>query len=679
MSDKPESPAANRSSGDKPAEPVTPDRLFTPAVTEPTDESLVPALERLIAMGASMRPGPLSDALSPVMGRSFLKGILYLLHRIILALNHLFLYTVSLRGWRWRIEAYRSRKSFSQVVYEHSLVCRVRQVLLIHRGTGLLLQQAESDYNVVRDGDMVSSMLTAIQDFVHDSFHGVKEHRLETIRVGGLTVWIEQGPQAILASVIHGRPYEELRTTFRAVLSRVHARLAAELDAFSGDTAPFAPARPLLEACLRSQTLNVRERILPVTWAVIIGLLAWSGSWGIDRYRQYRRWDDYLVRLSAEPGLVVIRAGRNRGRFHVSGLRDPLSADPAELAAKCGFAAEQVVGRWGRYQALCPELNLLRAKRILNPPPTVVIESHGGILEAKGTAPASWIHEAEILARSVPGATAFRTDHLIDSDHRENVRWQTYLKRLTTEPGLVVIESGKRGGHFYVVGLRDPNAVDPVSLLTPAGFETSRVTSSWQAYEALHPDLVLARAKNVLEPPDGVTLRLEDDTLVATGAAPHHWLSSASILARALQGVSRLRTEGLVDTDLTEFQAIQRRVEGRVFRFLVGAPDRWPGQQRELAGLVGDLQSLYHAAIRLDCSFAVEIRGHTEATGDEASDRKSSSVFARRFYDILKEQNVDMRSFTLVPMGSAEPDVPGVRDDHAKNCRVSFKIVLHEE
>ncbi len=663
----------------KTGELVTPDRLFSPTVPELADEALVPALERLIAMGASTRPGPLSDALSPVMGRSFLKGFLYLLHRLVLVLNHLFLHTVSLRGWRWRIEAYRSRKSFSQVIYEHSLVCRVRQVLLIHRGSGLLLQQAESDYNVVRDGDMVSSMLTAIQDFVHDSFHGGKHHRLDTVHVGGLTVWIEQGPQAILASVIDGRPYEELRATFRAVLSRIHTRLGAELEAFDGQTAPFAAAHPLLEACLRSQTLNVRERILPITWAVIVALLALLGSWGIDRYRQHRRWNDYLLRLSAEPGLVVIESGRSGGRFHVSGLRDPLSVDPAEIARDCGFAGDRVVNRWEQYQALCPELNLMRARQILNPPPTVVLEMHGGVIEAKGTAPAAWIQEATVLARSVPGATRLQADHLTNSDHRENTRWQAYLRRLSSEPGLMVIESGKRGGQFYVIGLRDPHATPPSSLLAEAGFDSNRVTSSWQPYEALHPELVLARAKDVLAPPEGVRLRLEGDTLVATGAAPHGWLSSASILARALQGISSFHTEDLVDIDLVEFEAVQRRVEGRVFRFLVGAPDLWPGQQRDLAELVSDLRLLQRTAIKLNRGFSVEIRGHTESTGDEGADRRNSAVFARRFYDILKEQSVDLRYFTPVPMGSAEPDIQGYRrGERIRNCCVTFKITLHE-
>ena len=44
-----------------------------------------------------------------------------------------------------------------------------------------------------------------------------------------------------------------------------------------------------------------------------------------------RLWNDYISRLGAEPGIVITENGRRDGTFFVSGLRDPLSADPATL------------------------------------------------------------------------------------------------------------------------------------------------------------------------------------------------------------------------------------------------------------------------------------------------------------------------------------------------------------
>ena len=74
----------------------------------------------------------------------------------------------------------------------------MEQVFLIHKETGLLLCQVSAPNAAMQDADMVSGMLTAIQDFVGDSFTTQKGEELETLQVGELSVWIEQGPQAIL-------------------------------------------------------------------------------------------------------------------------------------------------------------------------------------------------------------------------------------------------------------------------------------------------------------------------------------------------------------------------------------------------------------------------------------------------------------------------------------------------
>ncbi|WP_245521448.1 hypothetical protein, partial [Mesorhizobium sp. M3A.F.Ca.ET.175.01.1.1] len=45
-------------------------------------------------------------------------------------------------------------------------------------------------------------------------------------------------------------------------------------------------------------------------------------------------------------------------------------------------------------------------------------------------------------------------------------RWQAYVSRLQTQPGIIVAEQNVRDGQFYIAGLRDPLAADPQSLLS---------------------------------------------------------------------------------------------------------------------------------------------------------------------------------------------------------------------
>src|SRR5262249_32707271 len=48
---------------------------------------------------------------------------------------------------------------------------------------------------------------------------------------------------------------------------------------------------------------------------------------------------------------------------------------------------------------------------------------------------------------------------------RDSRRWAAYVDRLRTEPGIVVVSTGKREGKHFITGLRDPLATDPLALL----------------------------------------------------------------------------------------------------------------------------------------------------------------------------------------------------------------------
>ena len=47
------------------------------------------------------------------------------------------------------------------------------------------------------------------------------------------------------------------------------------------------------------------------------------------------------------------------------------------------------------------------------------------------------------------------------SAFRARSRWNAYVAALRSEPGIVVVSSGREGGQFVVSGLRDPLAQDP--------------------------------------------------------------------------------------------------------------------------------------------------------------------------------------------------------------------------
>jgi outer membrane protein OmpA-like peptidoglycan-associated protein len=141
-------------------------------------------------------------------------------------------------------------------------------------------------------------------------------------------------------------------------------------------------------------------------------MLVWLTLTLLERWR----WEAYLVRLKAEPGIVVVSTDKAGGKHIVRGLRDPLAADPVALLQQTPIPPHQVIGQWEPYQSLAPTFILARAHAFLAPPEGVTLHFADGILSAVGVAPAQWISEARKLARAIAGVTKLNEEGLLDAD-----------------------------------------------------------------------------------------------------------------------------------------------------------------------------------------------------------------------------------------------------------------------
>src|SRR5581483_1713487 len=175
-----------------------------------------------------------------------------------------------------------------------SLLYRVEQVFLIHRKTGLLLLHRESSTAVVKDADLVSAMLTAIQDFVRDSFGTGESAELETLQVGEVSLWIQHGPQAIVAGAVRGAAPKELQSVFQEALERICLKHAVDLERFKGDAAPFQDCREELDRCLLGRAEGTRTHQSRLIWAVPGALLLALVAWLFFSIRDQRRWGEYV-------------------------------------------------------------------------------------------------------------------------------------------------------------------------------------------------------------------------------------------------------------------------------------------------------------------------------------------------------------------------------------------------
>jgi OOP family OmpA-OmpF porin len=405
--------------------------------------ALAPGVERALTASVRQNPAPLADALFPVMGPAIRKAVAAALATMVDSLNRTLELSVSWRSVAWRYEALRTGKPFAEVALLHTLRYRVEQIFLIETASGLLLQHLHPRQDEVKDADMVSGMLTAIRDFVHDSFRLGKSENLEALKVGELSVWIEQGPRAVIAAVIRGEAPLEFRERLQSAIETIHLEFAEALEDFKGDTAAFEAARPILEHCFhteyRTGDAGPGKRAWFLAGAVVTGLAIWLGF----SLRTRARWNDYLDRLRAEPGIVVVSSGRDWGRFVVTGLRDPLARDPMEILRETPIAPQDVDATWKSFYASDQALALARARQVLRPPPDVTLTLDGsGVLSVGGAVRPAWLADAGRMAPLIPGVTRLDASQLLNGTAAIASRLQSLTPLF--EKGQAVLTPGQQ-------------------------------------------------------------------------------------------------------------------------------------------------------------------------------------------------------------------------------------------
>jgi OOP family OmpA-OmpF porin len=366
--------------------------------------ALAPTVETALRESIRRNPREIATAIFPVLGPAIRKAISETMASLVRSINHAVEHSLTARGVRWRIEAWRSGVPYADVVIRHALVYRVEQVYLIHAESGLLLAHVAARNLAVPDADLISSMLTAIQDFVRDSFHAGEGATLRTFTVGDHTVQVEAGPCALLAAVVRGQAPTSVTERLERTLESVHLEFSSPLVDFDGDCSPFEQTKPLLEECLETVVSTDRAaagRRAWLRWAVPLLLLLVAGIGYLVRANV--KWGRAVRALEGEPGIVVVESSRGWLKSSVRGLRDPLSRDPSAVLSASGVSAAGVTSEWEPYLSLDSAIVVERVRRALGTPASVGAALRGDTIHLTGSAPLAWFARA-LRTSSLPGA-----------------------------------------------------------------------------------------------------------------------------------------------------------------------------------------------------------------------------------------------------------------------------------
>jgi len=289
-------------------------------------------------------PQDFADALFPVMGPAIRKSITETLKTFTESINRAIEEKTSVKSIKWRMQARKAGIPYAQYLVQRNLAYRVDHAYLIQPNSGLLIADAHRPEATRKDDEAVTAMLTAIQDFVRESFSPNEKGDLETADIGEYSLWTMQGPSAMLACVIYGMPPRSLRDDFMDILERIHLQYSEQLDTFEGEK--ILKAVPLVEECLLSQNKELAEAPSKKKFGAFglitllgLGALAWFG-W--QRFQFNQQAGDYLENLQAQPGIVLTNTELNGGKLTVNGLRDQSAVLPTDLLNATDLPKEKV-------------------------------------------------------------------------------------------------------------------------------------------------------------------------------------------------------------------------------------------------------------------------------------------------------------------------------------------------
>ncbi len=374
-------------------------------------QTILPAVEKAVAISVRRNPKVLTDVVFPIIGPAIRKAVSAALREMVVSLNQIVEQSFTLRGLKWRIEAARTGRSVAEVALRHALIYRVEQLFLVHQPTGLLLQHVAAPIAEAQDGDLVSAMLTAIRDFVQDSFQADGES-LDTLRVGELDVWIEQRAELMLAAVIRGNAPLNYRGELQAALENLYLEHYEALKEFQGDPEPFANSEAQLETYLRSESKQGSVQLFPLI-VLTLTILSILGAGAYAYYQHRVQLLSPLESLRAEPGYMLLEHQLDGRQLRVKLLKDPLAR---ALPQVLGSQLSQVKSQLGYYQA--PEFALKRVKYYAPVPKGARLEVNEAVLVASGVAPKAWVSELERGVKLAAAPFSLQTASLVLAEEK---------------------------------------------------------------------------------------------------------------------------------------------------------------------------------------------------------------------------------------------------------------------
>lgn len=331
---------------------------------------LVPLVEKSLHRSVEANSDKIVGALYPLVGSLIRKAVAAFLVEFVERTNALIENSFSFRSIKWRFEAWRAGISYADYVATKIYQYQIHQVFIIHRETGTLLNSAASDPSRSKDGDLISSMLVAMNDFVADAFGSANPEAdtdLDEIRTDDFTLIIKVGPQAILVAAVTGSIPPDVRGKLQVVLEDFHRYYQTPLLEYDGNTEPFLASDSLLHDCLVSarREPEQKKKRFGVGAILLICAIGFLGYLSFFRLQLSLLMSE-IQQASAPAGIAVLDTRIDKGKIVLSLLKDEASVSASDWLTDLGIDVDKVQINSQPYLSLDKSLIAARVSKLVS-------------------------------------------------------------------------------------------------------------------------------------------------------------------------------------------------------------------------------------------------------------------------------------------------------------------------
>lgn len=324
---------------------------------------LLPLVEKSVEKSIANNSDKFVGYLYPLVGSLVRKSVTAFITELLEKTNNLIENSLTIKGLKWRLKAKQAGVTFSQYAASQTFAFRVEQVFLIHRETGLLLNSVSLGLKLEADADMVSSMLTAINDFVSDSFTTSRntdnyEQNLDVVRTDDFTLLLKKGPKASVVAAVTGNMPQGVANQLQKTLEEIHKLYDKELNDFDGDSIPFNDSELQLRDCLMTvlKPEQTKKKRPWMAWILVLLVFIGCGFLLLKRWQSHQLIERVSL-IDNAPGILLTNIdtlGLENIKLEV--LRDPSAQSVNTWLEQQSIDTGRVIIKERAYLSLDPAL-----------------------------------------------------------------------------------------------------------------------------------------------------------------------------------------------------------------------------------------------------------------------------------------------------------------------------------